>query len=291
MLEFLRKMQLRGMVTGFVLGLVVMAGVTVLASTVSREITYGVRVNLNGRLMQFDEDSRPFVMEGRTFLPLRALADAMGMDVSFNPDTNTAYLNTVEAVTVNPVPVAPAPSPDSGPDTPLWETADARVFTGDGDDVVALSAFPEAYVFVITGNDAARHFSVRAHGYRSSLLVNTTAAYHGITYAQGQDTETLEITATGNWTIVQKPLSATRSISAGETITGNGDEILRILSHGQTATVEGNSAGRHFAVRSHGARRSLLVNTTNEYSGRVMLRGEYTMLEVTAVGDWTIAFE
>jgi len=286
----MKNLQLRGMVTGFVLCLLLMASITVLANTVTREITYGVRVNINGQLMQFDQDSQPFVMDGRTFLPVRAIADAMALEVAFNADTNTVYLSADEIPTPAAQTALP-PVPDAEPGTPDVASAEARIFTGSGDEVVTLAPFPEAYVFVISGNDSARHFAVRAHGERSTLLVNTTAPYQGITFAQGQDSTTLEVTAVGSWTITQQPLSAMRSISEGETITGSGDEILRILSHGQTATIEGNNVGRHFAVRSHGARRSLLVNTTNEYSGRVMLRGEYTMLEITAVGDWSITFE
>jgi len=168
---------------------------------------------------------------------------------------------------------------------------ESRKFTGSGDNVITLEPFWGTYVFAISGNEASRHFSVHAHGERRSLLVNTTSPYEGITFTAHQGTTSLEISATGNWVIEQRPLEDMRTISTGETITGSGDEVLRILSHGQTATVTGNRVERHFSVHSHGERRNLLVNTTSEYSGRVMLRGTYTILEISAVGDWSIAFE
>lgn len=183
------------------------------------------------------------------------------------------------------------PEPEVSPEPASDPVPEARIFTGSGDDVILLEAFPGPYVFVVTGNDADRHFAVHAHGSRRSLLVNTTSPYSGITLTDNQDTEMLEVTAVGDWTIEQRSLSDMRTISEGETIIGSGDEVIKILSHGQTAEIEGNEAGRHFAVRSHGARRNLLVNTTSQYTGRVVLRGSYTILEVTAVGDWSITFE
>jgi hypothetical protein len=78
---------------GFVLCTILSAGViAVSAQTVTREIIYGVRVNVNGQLLELDADNRPFVMGGRTFLPVRAIADAFEEPVDFDASTNTVYL-------------------------------------------------------------------------------------------------------------------------------------------------------------------------------------------------------
>ena len=122
-------------------------------------------------------------------------------------------------------------------------------------------------------------------------MVNTSSQYEGITSTVNQDTNMLEISATGDWRIEQRSLNEARSISTGQTITGSGDEVLRIASHGQTAFIEGNSANRHFSIWARGNRNGLLVNTSNEYSGRMVLRNTYTILEVSAIGSWTITFE
>ncbi|MDR2166544.1 MAG: hypothetical protein LBE35_01675 [Clostridiales bacterium] len=79
-------------VMGVLFTIVLSIGVVATANTLTREITYGIRVNLNGQLLRFATDSQPFVMEGRTFLPVRALAEILGLPVDFDPVTNTAYL-------------------------------------------------------------------------------------------------------------------------------------------------------------------------------------------------------
>ena len=92
MKNWLKKLQIKGFVAGVLVAVLFSGTLLVVAQTVSREITYGVRVNLDGQILQFAEDMRPFAMEGRTFLPVRALADALGLPVGFDPSTNTVYL-------------------------------------------------------------------------------------------------------------------------------------------------------------------------------------------------------
>lgn len=84
-----------GKVKGFIAGVLLMAilsGTVVMASPQMREIFFGVSVNFNGAAVQFDEDSRPFITGGRTFLPVRAIADIAGLDVDFDAETNTVLL-------------------------------------------------------------------------------------------------------------------------------------------------------------------------------------------------------
>ena len=89
----LRKLEIKGFAVGImVMALLMPLLVTGDAQTVTRQITYGVRINLNGQLLQFDHDMRPFVMEERTYLSVRAIAEALDLPVDFNPDTNTVYL-------------------------------------------------------------------------------------------------------------------------------------------------------------------------------------------------------
>ncbi|MDR2168110.1 MAG: copper amine oxidase N-terminal domain-containing protein [Clostridiales bacterium] len=101
----MRKERLKGAVIGFVLCALLSVSVVAVANTqsVMREITYGINVMLNGEIVQFNEDSRPFVMEGRTFLPIRALAELLDLPVDFNPATNTAIIGRTEARRGTPV--------------------------------------------------------------------------------------------------------------------------------------------------------------------------------------------
>jgi hypothetical protein len=80
---------------------------------VTRQITCGIRINLNGQPMQLAADSQPFVMDGRTFLPVRAISEAVGMPVDFDSGTNTVFLGnrqTGRGVSLNQA----APMFDSG---------------------------------------------------------------------------------------------------------------------------------------------------------------------------------
>ena len=82
----MNKERFTGIIIGFILFAVLSASVMAAASTqtVTKQITYGVNINLNGRLMQLAEDSQPFIMDGRTFLPLRAIAEAVDLSVDFD---------------------------------------------------------------------------------------------------------------------------------------------------------------------------------------------------------------
>ncbi|MCL1882786.1 MAG: stalk domain-containing protein [Defluviitaleaceae bacterium] len=89
----MNKDKIRGAIIGFILCAVLSASVMVLnAQTVTREITYEISVMLNGENVRFDYDSRPFVMGGRTFLPLRTIAELVDLPVDFDPSTNTAIM-------------------------------------------------------------------------------------------------------------------------------------------------------------------------------------------------------
>ena len=111
----MNKERIKGIVIGFILCMALSSTVVVMANTrtETRQITFGIRVNLNGQLLDFDADSQPFVMGGRTFLPVRALADALGLPVDFDSATNTAYLGNRHAGVRTPLNVA-APHFDDG---------------------------------------------------------------------------------------------------------------------------------------------------------------------------------
>ena len=80
---------------GFIVGalaMLILSGTVLMANTQTLEAIFGVRVNFNGTAVQFDADSQPFVVAGRTFLPVRAIADVAGLGVDFDAATNTVLL-------------------------------------------------------------------------------------------------------------------------------------------------------------------------------------------------------
>jgi len=64
----------------------------VAANDIIREVFFGVNVVVDGKALDFDYDSRPFVMDGRTFLPVRGIAEALGVEVEWDNDTQTVYI-------------------------------------------------------------------------------------------------------------------------------------------------------------------------------------------------------
>ena len=91
------KERLKGYVAGFVCCTLISVSILVLADTytTNKEVTYGVRVILRGDELYFDQDSRPFIAHGRTFLPVRVLAEMLGIYVDFDETTNTVYLTDI----------------------------------------------------------------------------------------------------------------------------------------------------------------------------------------------------
>jgi len=113
------------MVKSFVAGVLVMAlfsGTLVMANPVTREIFLGVGVSVDGQAVEFAEDSQPFIMEGRTFLPVGALSDALGFEVEWDAENSVAMITS-------PTPVVPVslPTPLAPVETATEDNASEEV--------------------------------------------------------------------------------------------------------------------------------------------------------------------
>jgi len=143
------KKTIKGYVAGFITCAMIMTLVFASAS-VMRELHFGVNVELDGQMMSFDEDSTPFITEGRTFLPVRAIADAAGLTVDFNAATNTVILRSANVATVTPPPTptpepTPPPAPSPAPTGTLIHEDEFVRITWVG---VETTAFDEQMVFL-----------------------------------------------------------------------------------------------------------------------------------------------
>ncbi|HIS51503.1 MAG TPA: zinc ribbon domain-containing protein [Candidatus Onthomonas avicola] len=174
------------------------------------------------------------------------------------------------------------------------------VFSGSGDDIVDLD-IPEdfgEYVFQISGNEEARHFSVisyNSQGEYSELLVNTSDPYEGVTVDASQDVARLEVKATGEWSITVTSLYSMPIVELDEVHGGTGDAVfLNAGGAGDgTAHISGNEESRHFAVTAYVLDgdvfdRELWVNTTEPYEGTVMTGGTPIIIVVDASDAWEI---
>ena len=98
--------QAKGFTIGVLVTILAMSGVTVLANAVTRQITVTsghINLVIDGKaVIPRDAEGNvvePFVHEGTTFLPVRAIADALGMDVRWDGDTSTVHLDRVTQIT------------------------------------------------------------------------------------------------------------------------------------------------------------------------------------------------
>lgn len=88
-------------IAGFVSALLVVSLVgTAFASSnfVKRELYYNnISVTLDGKRLDLQGDREPFIISGTTFLPVRAISEALGLDVEWEGATSTVILTSGQA--------------------------------------------------------------------------------------------------------------------------------------------------------------------------------------------------
>jgi len=91
-----RKATFKGIAIGFLAATILLSAVfsAASASGVMRELLFGVQVSVNGEIQDFDEDMAPFIMDGRTFLPVRGIADTLGVGVDWCEDAGMVLLES-----------------------------------------------------------------------------------------------------------------------------------------------------------------------------------------------------
>lgn len=276
---------LSGVVVTLLIGCLVGSAVAK-SGTQTAELAYrDIKVTLDGKSVALTDANgkavEPFIIDGTTYLPVRAVATALGLNVGWDGSTSTVVLSTEEI-----------PGQTSTP-TQGTQGNEPIVFKGSGDDVLELKDLNYLYCFRISGNSSSDHFAVKtydAKGNYSELLVNTTKPYSGVTFDASCEVRTIEVTASGAWTIEVVDLSTVDQATVGNTYSGSGDTLLRIPNHGKTATIVGNTGADHFAVIAYdsvGHYDDLLVNATSSYNGKVMLSDSAQFITVKAQGDWT----
>jgi flagellar hook assembly protein FlgD len=90
----------RTLIAGIIIGAMLMSAVTVFADSQAIEAFFNnIKISIDGNIVELrDTDGNPiepFIHEGTTYLPVRAIAEALGMEVKFNETTNTVELTKV----------------------------------------------------------------------------------------------------------------------------------------------------------------------------------------------------
>jgi hypothetical protein len=124
------------------------------------------------------------------------------------------------------------------------------------------------------------------------LRVNTSDPYNGIVgvdLGSKKNTIRLEIKAVGNWKIAVWHIGSAQKIKTYKS--GESDNVLWVEGEPSIAKIAGNKKSRHFSVTAYdkyGNYQKLLVNTSKPYNGKVLLPKNVLLLQIKAVGDWTI---
>lgn len=92
----------RGFLLGLVTGaLITGASIVMASSQIQAMLNDQIKVSLNGEIQEFrdettDEVQYPITYKDRTYLPLRTVANLVGVNVDYDSESNTAILTTEE---------------------------------------------------------------------------------------------------------------------------------------------------------------------------------------------------
>lgn len=209
--------------------------------------------------------------------------------------------------TDTPVPTStniplPSPTKTKKPSpTPAPTDLPATTITGSGDNVITIPDiyFGKLLVAQVT-YDGPSNFVVKSYnatGGYVDLLINTIGDYSGrvpVYLATGDKVTTLEVTASGSWTLEFLPMNSwqLQHIKYGKgTYEGVGDDVFMVYDVDSTVASIKNSGEHNFVVWGY-TRESvdLLVNEIGSYDGRVMI-GNLVIVVVSSDGKWSFTFE
>ena len=191
------------------------------------------------------------------------------------------------AAVVAPAPVATAPT-----SAPAPAVSAPTVYKGRGDDVVTITKDPGVAIVQFECPKCSGNTVVKTDG-ADSLLVNEIGAYRGkhlIDERTGGTTSTLEIKASGSWTVtVSSGLAAATVQTAGTPVSGKGDDVVLIADSSSKAHIT-NKGPSNFAVwviSIDSGSMDLAINEIGGYDGTVVLDGP-AVVKVASSGSWTI---
>ncbi len=109
-------MKKKAVVLGLV-GAMALGTCTVSAANGTKNISAtfrNIKIVVDGK--ELSTSAEPFIYNGTTYLPIRAVGEAVGKEVTWNGGTNTVYLGEVPASAQQqtPAPETPAPAASSG---------------------------------------------------------------------------------------------------------------------------------------------------------------------------------
>jgi hypothetical protein len=189
--------------------------------------------------------------------------------------------------------LSPAPTPSSGPvaSAPAGSKPVARTFQGSGNKILTIRKPTDASgpLLVVATHRGSGKFGILgldASLHESNILVNGRGAYRGTTLldAQGTQTRSLSVKASGPWTVKIKAISSATSV--GVRAKGTGDDVLLYTGRKGVANIS-YRGGLNFIVQYANANEPL-VDEVGSFFGQVPITAGPGLIAVKANGPWSI---
>ena len=130
-------MKKKAVVLGLV-GAMALGTCTVSAANGTKNISAtfrNIKIVVDGK--ELSTSAEPFIYNGTTYLPIRAVGEAVGKEVTWNGGTNTVYLGEVPASAQQQTPAPETPAPAASSSLPLlsqaltnWGTSEEAIQEG-----------------------------------------------------------------------------------------------------------------------------------------------------------------
>ncbi len=232
-------------------------------------------------------DVMTFIYNGTTYAPLRALAEAYGLEVGYDAARNMATVSE------------PGKVYDTEDDTPAVSSTTGNTIltkSGSGDSIIQSVEVVVPSRLIFRTSDT-HHHAVKAYfgdgDYDYDLLVNDSgSAYEGTAYLLPDRTYDIEITCAGAWEVEVQTVDYSDAVE----FSGHSDAVTDIIQPAGKYYNITYTGTDHFSVKQrYGTGKydyELLVNESGEpYSGTVRLANSDKMcfFEISGTdGDWTI---
>lgn len=94
----MKKLNFKSILIGLIIGIMI-TSITFADTQTIQAFYNNIKISLNGTILELKDVKgntvEPFIYNGTTYLPVRAVAEVLGMEVKFNETTNTVELQTV----------------------------------------------------------------------------------------------------------------------------------------------------------------------------------------------------
>lgn len=252
-------------------------------SLVTISVDPSIKILVNGKVFQPKDangnDVMTFTYNGTTYAPLRAMAEAFGLEVGYDSAQRMATVGEYKASEA-----APDPEPNT-----LYSGS------GNGDSIVRSIKISEPSRFIFS-TDSDDYVRVKAYygekDYEYDSLVSSSESSYGNYLLIGGREYDFEITCNGNWSYKIEPLSTTTATS----FFGTGSSVTKWFSPEVKyyyVTYKGNG---YFKLKQYYGLESYdyesIVSTSEPYFGTVRLstKSDTCFFEIYCTeGSWLIS--